>query len=178
MQVDFHKQKEMSKILYNNPHNLPKKKKKKKNKQKKNLLNPPFSLPNLSEHDQLYRLNIFNENLQEIENQKRQLEAMSIDPFCLHGKPTTTFNSSGNEMFNHGNNNNFRSKMDTNQYDKIEGNTGLINDPSFRNQLQGFLSKNHESLPIIKGEKYNNNNPGSQAQLHLQNQFKNMKNMM
>ena len=135
MQMDFHKQKEMSKILYNNPHNLPKKKKKKKNKQKKNLLNPPFSLPNLSEHDQIYRLNIFNENLQEIESQKRQLEAMSIDPFCLHGKPTTTYSSMNNcnDMFNFDGNS--RSNFGgSNEKPEANTGTGLINDPSFRNQ--------------------------------------------
>jgi hypothetical protein len=104
------------------------------------MFNGP-ALP-VTEQDRLYRLNIFNENLNEIENQKREAEQLNFNPFSnLYARPTQMKQSllSGPSHF---------ASLKGNHVSSDQA--GLINDPLFRNQLQHFITTNQENLPVLK----------------------------
>ena len=104
------------------------------------MFNGP-ALP-VTEQDRLYRLNIFNENLNEIENQKREAEQLNFNPFSnLYARPTQMKQSllSGPSHF---------ASLQGNHASSDQA--GLINDPLFRNQLQHFITTNQENLPVLK----------------------------
>ena len=92
----------------------------------------------MTESDKLSRLNIFNENLNEIQETRNDpfLETINFNPFSPCSRP-----SSIKQYHNIG--------VPINNY-VDQDSTGLINDPLFRNQLQCFLNKNQENLPILK----------------------------
>ena len=96
----------------------------------------------VTEHDRLYRLNIFNENLNEIENQKREQEQLNFNPFSnLYARPTQMKQNLLSNPSNFG-------VMQGNHSSSDQA--GLINDPLFRNQLQHFITTNQENLPVLK----------------------------
>lgn len=124
-------------------------------------MNPP-NYP-ITESDRLYRYNIFNENLNEIQESRREQEAMNFNPLW----PLRSASSVKPQLHQQPN------PVNT---EISGGSAGLINDPLFRNQLQCFISQNQENLPILKdkrmgGKDLSDNNPNGYYANHLQQQF-------